>query len=165
MISMPTFDIVSEVDHQEVRNAVDQANREASTRFDFKGTNAHIEYSEKELLLTASTEDRLRALADLLEEKMVKRQVSLKTLDPGKIEEASQGSARQRIGLKAGISQDLGKKINKMVKDLGLKGVSSSIQGDQLRVSGKQRDDLQAVISALKAADLDAPLQFTNFRD
>ncbi len=162
---MPTFDIVSEVDHQEVRNAVDQANREASTRFDFKGTNARIEYSEKELLLTASTEDRLRALADLLEEKMVKRQVSLKTLDPGKIEEASQGSARQHIGLKAGISQDLGKKINKMVKDLGLKGVSSSIQGDQLRVSGKQRDDLQAVISALKAADLDAPLQFTNFRD
>jgi uncharacterized protein YajQ (UPF0234 family) len=165
MMSMPTFDIVSEVDHQEVRNAVDQANREASTRFDFKGTNARIEYSEKELLLVASTEDRLRALADLLEEKMVKRQVSLKTLDPGKIEEASQGSARQRIGLKAGISQDLGKKINKMVKDLGLKGVSSSIQGDQLRVNGKQRDDLQAVISALKAADLDAPLQFTNFRD
>jgi uncharacterized protein YajQ (UPF0234 family) len=162
---MPTFDIVSEVDHQEVRNAVDQANREASTRFDFKGTNALIEYTEKELLLSASTEDRLRGLYDLLEEKMVKRQVSLKTLDPGKVEEASRGSARQRIGLKAGISQDLGKKINKMVKDLGLKGVSSSIQGDQVRVSGKQRDDLQSVISALREADLDAPLQFTNFRD
>ena len=162
---MPSFDIFSEIDHQEVRNAVDQANREAATRFDFKNTGAQIEISEKELTLSASTEDRLRALYDLLEEKMVKRSVSLKTLDPGKVEVASHGSARQRVALKAGISQELGKKINKMVKDLGLKNLSSSIQGDQVRVTGKQRDDLQNAIAAFKEADLDVPLQFTNFRD
>jgi hypothetical protein len=162
---MPTFDIVSEVDLQEVRNAVDQANREASTRFDFKGTDAVITFSEKELALSASTEDRLRALYQLLEEKMVKRSVSLKTLDPGKIEEASHGSARQKVTLKAGITQDVGKQINKAIKEMGLKNVSSSIQGDQVRVTGKQRDDLQQVITKMKEANLDVPLQFTNFRD
>ena len=162
---MPTFDVVSEIDLQEVRNAVDQANREAGTRFDFKNTNALVEFSEKELTLSASTEDRLRALYTVLEEKLVKRSVSLKSLDPGRIEEASQGSARQKVALRAGISQDLGKQINKLVKELGLKGVSSSIQGDQVRVTGKQRDDLQRAIQALKEADLPAPLQFTNFRD
>ncbi|MDE3007965.1 MAG: YajQ family cyclic di-GMP-binding protein [Acidobacteriota bacterium] len=162
---MPTFDIVSEVDLQEVRNAVDQANREASTRFDFKGTDATITFSEKELALSASTEDRLRALYQLLEEKMVKRSVSLKTLDPGKIEEASHGSARQKVALKAGITQDVGKQINKAIKEMGLKNVSSSIQGDQVRVTGKQRDDLQQVITKMKEANLDVPLQFTNFRD
>jgi uncharacterized protein YajQ (UPF0234 family) len=162
---MPTFDIVSEIDHQEVKNAVDQANREASTRFDFKGTDAKVEYSEKELTLSASTEDRCKALYQLLEEKLIKRGVSLKTLDPGKIEAATHGSGRQKVGLKAGISQEIGKKINKFIKELDLKGVSSSIQGDQVRVTGKQRDDLQNVIAKLKEADLDAPLQFNNFRD
>ena len=162
---MPSFDIVSEIDLQEVRNAVDQANREASTRFDFKGTGATIEIGDKELTLSASTEDRLRALYDLLEEKMVKRSVSLKTLDKGKVEVASHGSARQKITLKAGITQELGKKINKMVKDMGAKNLSSSIQGDQVRVTGKQRDDLQSAIAYFKEADLDVPLQFTNFRD
>lgn len=162
---MPSFDIVSEIDLQEVRNAVDQANREASTRFDFKGTDATIEFSEKELTLSASTEDRLRALYQLLEEKMVKRSVSLKTLDAGKVEEASRGAARQKVSLKAGISQDIGKQINKMVKELGLKNLSSSIQGDQVRVTGKQRDDLQQAIAFFKEADLAVPLQFTNFRD
>lgn len=162
---MPSFDIVSEVDLQEVRNAVDQANREASTRFDFKGTDAAIEFSEKELTLSASTEDRLRALYQLLEEKMVKRSVSLKSLDPGKIEEAHHGSARQKVALKAGISQEVGKRINKLIKEMGVKNLSSSIQGDQVRVTGKQRDDLQQVIAAMKASDLDVPLQFTNFRD
>ena len=162
---MPSFDIVSEIDLQEVRNAVDQANREASTRFDFKGTGATIEIGDKELTLSASTEDRLRALVELLEEKMVKRSVSLKTLDKGKVEVASHGSARQKITLKAGITQELGKKINKMVKDMGTKNLSSSIQGDQVRVTGKQRDDLQSAIAFFKEADLDVPLQFTNFRD
>jgi uncharacterized protein YajQ (UPF0234 family) len=162
---VPSFDIVSEIDLQEVRNAVDQANREASTRFDFKGTDATIEFSEKELTLSASTEDRLRALYQLLEEKMVKRSVSLKTLDAGKVEEASRGAARQKVSLKAGISQDIGKQINKMVKELGLKNLSSSIQGDQVRVTGKQRDDLQQAIAFFKEADLAVPLQFTNFRD
>jgi uncharacterized protein YajQ (UPF0234 family) len=162
---MPSFDVVSEIDLQEVRNAVDQANREATNRFDFKGTNATIEFSEKELNLSATTEDRLRALYQLLEEKLVKRSVSLKTLDAGKIEEASHNSARQKVTLKAGISQDVGKKINKLVKDMGVKSLSSSIQGDHVRVTGKQRDDLQQAIAFFKEADLDVPLQFTNFRD
>jgi uncharacterized protein YajQ (UPF0234 family) len=162
---VPSFDIVSEIDLQEVRNAVDQANREASTRFDFKGTDAKIEFSEKELTLSASSEERLRALYQLLEEKMVKRSVSLKTLDAGKIEEASHNAARQKVSLKAGISQEVGKQINKMVKELGLKNLSSSIQGDQVRVTGKQRDDLQQAIAFFKESDLPVPLQFTNFRD
>ena len=162
---MPTFDVVSEIDLQEVRNAVDQANREAGTRFDFKNTNPVIEFSDKELKLSASTEDRLRALYQLLEEKLVKRSVSLKSLDPGKIEEASAGSARQKVSLKAGITQDVGKQINKMVKEMGVKSLSSSIQGDQVRVTGKQRDDLQKAIAFFKESDLAVPLQFTNFRD
>ena len=162
---MPSFDIVSEVDLQEVRNAVDQANREAGTRFDFKGTDSTIEMTPDELLLTSSTEDRLRALDQVLEEKLVRREVSLKSLDPKGIEEASRGTARQRVVLKAGIGQDEGKKINKLIKDLGLKGVTSQIQGEQVRVTGKKRDDLQQVIAACKAADLGVPLQFNNFRD
>jgi cyclic-di-GMP-binding protein len=162
---MPSFDVVSEIDHQEVRNAVDQANREASTRFDFKGTDAKIEVTEKELTLSASTEDRCKALYQLLEEKFVKRSVSLKTLDPGKIEVATHNSARQKVALKAGISQEVGKKINKLIKEMGAKNITSSIQGDQVRITGKQRDDLQQAIAMLKESDIETPLQFTNFRD
>src|SRR5580704_11697602 len=162
---MPTFDIVSEVDLQEVRNAVDQANREAATRFDFKNTDSAIEMNEGELVLRSSTEDRLRALHQVLDEKLVKRQVSLKAFDAGKLEEAQKGTARQHIAIRAGISSDHAKKINKFIKDLGLKGVSSQTQGDQLRVTGKKRDDLQAVITACKAEDFGIPLQFSNFRD
>jgi cyclic-di-GMP-binding protein len=162
---VPTFDIVSELDLQEVRNAVDQANREATTRFDFKNTDSHVEFGDKELVLSSSTEDRLKALYQVLEEKLVRREVSLKALDPQKIEEASRGAARQHVKLKAGISQEVGKSINKLVKELGLKGVSSSVQGDQVRVSGKKRDDLQAVIGACRETDLGVPLQYVNFRD
>jgi uncharacterized protein YajQ (UPF0234 family) len=162
---MPTFDIVSEVDMQEVRNAVDQTNREATTRFDFKGTNSTIELTDQELVLTSSTEDRLRALYQVLQEKMVKRDVSLKSFDVGKIEEATRGTARQKLTIRAGISTDHAKKLNKFIKELGLKGVSSQTQGDQLRVTGKKRDDLQAVITAAKAEDFGIPLQFINFRD
>ena len=162
---MPTFDVVSEVDMQEVRNAVDQANREAATRFDFKGTESSIELTDKELVLNSSTEDRLRALFQVLQEKLVKREVSLKSFDVGKVEEASRGAARQRLAIQAGISSDHAKKINKFIKDLGLKGVNSQTQGDQLRVNGKKRDDLQSAISALKAEDFGIPLQFNNFRD
>jgi cyclic-di-GMP-binding protein len=162
---MPSFDVVSELNLQEVRNAVDQANREASNRFDFKGTDARIDFGEKELTLHASTEDRLKALYVLLEEKMVKREQSLKTLDPQKVEEASHNAARQKVGLKAGISQEVGKQINKLIKEMGVKSLSSSIQGDQVRVTGKQRDDLQQAIAMLKASDIETPLQFTNFRD
>jgi len=157
--------VVSEIDVQEVRNAVDQTNREASTRFDFKNTNAVVEFTEKELTLSASTEDRLKALYQVLQEKLVKRSVSLKCLDPGKIESASHGAARQKVALRAGISQEVGKQINKLIKEMGLKNLSSSLQGDQVRVTGKQRDDLQAAIAALREADVVVPLQFTNFRD
>jgi hypothetical protein len=162
---MPTFDIVSEVDMQEVRNAVDQANREAATRFDFKNTDSSIELGEKELVLRSSTDDRLRALHQVLDEKLVKRQVSLKAFDAGKIEEAQKGTARQHVAIRAGITSDHAKRLNKFIKDLGLKGVSSQTQGEQLRVSAKKRDDLQEVIAKCKSEDFGIPLQFTNFRD
>ena len=162
---MPSFDVVSEVDMQEVRNAVDQASREVATRFDFKNTGSSVELSGSELHLYTATEDRLKALVQVLEEKLVKRQVSLKALDPGKVEEAAKGTIRQTITLHAGISADNARKINKLIKEKGPKGIQSQTQGDQVRVSGKKRDDLQAVIAALKAEDLGVPLQFTNFRD
>ena len=162
---MPTFDIVSEVDMQEVRNAVDQANREAATRFDFKNTDSTIELGENELVLRSSTEDRLRALHQVLDEKLVMRLVSLKAFEDSNMEEAQKGTARQKVAIRAGISSDHAKRLNKFIKDLGLKGVSSQTQGDQLRVSGKKRDDLQEVIAKAKAEDFGIPLQFTNFRD
>lgn len=163
--AMPSFDIVSQVDQQEVRNAVDQANREAATRFDFKGTDSVIELSDSEMVLRSSTEDRLRALYQVLEEKLVRREVPLKALDAGRVEEAAKGTARQRVEIRAGISTDHAKRLNKFIKDQGLKGVSSQTQGDQLRVTGKQRDALQSVIAACKAEDFGIPLQFVNFRD
>jgi len=162
---MPSFDVTSEVDLQEVRNAVDQASREVATRFDFKDTGASVELSGTELTLHAPTEDRLRALVQVLEEKLVRRQVSLKAVSYGKVEEAARSSVRQVATLNAGISSDHAKKINKIVKDLNLKGVNSQTQGDQVRVTGKKRDDLQAVIAALKSEDLDIPLQYGNFRE
>jgi len=148
---MPTFDVVSEVDMQEVRNAVDQASREVGTRFDFKDTGSSIELSGQDMHLTSSTEDRLRALTQVLEEKLVKRSVSLKALDRGKVEEAARSTVRQTIGLQAGISAENARRLNKFIKEHAPKGVSSQTQGEQLRVSGKKRDDLQAVIAALKA--------------
>jgi uncharacterized protein YajQ (UPF0234 family) len=162
---MPTFDVVSEVDLQEVRNAVDQANREAGTRFDFKDTGSSVELSGHELVLRSASEDRLRALSQVLEEKLVRRQVSLKCLDRGRIEEAAKGTARQSIAIQAGISPDRARQVNRAIRDLGLKGVSSSTQGDHVRVSAKKRDDLQAVITALREGDFGIPLQFTNRRD
>jgi uncharacterized protein YajQ (UPF0234 family) len=115
--------------------------------------------------LRSSTEDRLRALHQVLDEKLVKRQVSLKAFEDGRIEEAQKGTSRQKVTIKAGISADHAKKLNKFIKDLGLKGVSSQTQGDQLRVTGKKRDDLQEVIAKCKAEDFGIPLQFENFRD
>jgi uncharacterized protein YajQ (UPF0234 family) len=162
---MPSFDVVSEVDLQEVRNAVDQASRELNTRFDFKGTSSSIEIGDKSLVLRSSTEDRLAALRQVLEEKLVRRNVSLKAITYGKIEEASGGSARQHVDIVAGISSDKARELNKFIKDLGLKGIQSQTQGDQLRVSAKKRDDLQAVIAALKGDDFGIALQFSNFRD
>ncbi|MGV3760505.1 MAG: YajQ family cyclic di-GMP-binding protein [Actinomycetota bacterium] len=162
---MPTFDVVSEIDRQEIRNAVDQAQREVSNRFDFKNTDSSIELSDSDITLRSSTEDRLAALRQVLEEKLVKRKVSLKALDYQKVEEASGSSARQQVKLVAGISKEKATELNKHIKAMGLKGVQSQVQGEQLRVSGKKRDDLQAVIASLKEGDFGIPLQFTNFRD
>lgn len=162
---MPTFDVVSEVDAQEVRNAVDQASRELAQRYDFKGTNSTIELGTNEITLHTSSEDRLTALTQLLEEKLVKRKVSLKALDYGKVEEASGGTVRQVVTLAAGISSDKARELNKFIKGLGLKGIQSQTQADQLRVSAKKRDDLQAVIAALREEDFGIPLSFSNFRD
>ena len=162
---MPTFDVVSEVDMQEVRNAVDQARRELATRFDFKGTDSTVDLTEKEIELHSASEERLKAVAQVLEEKLVRRKVSLKTLDYGKVEEAAKGSARQHVALNVGISDEKAREIGKFLKGLSLKGVQHQVQGDQLRVSGKKRDDLQSAIAAMKEHDFAVPLQFTNFRD
>jgi uncharacterized protein YajQ (UPF0234 family) len=162
---VPTFDVVSQVDQQEVRNAVDQAQRELTTRFDFKDTGSTIELGKDSLTLRSNTEDRVRALRVVIEEKFVKRKLSLKSLDWGKIEEAAGSTVRQEVTIKSGISSDNARDLNKRIKAMGLKGIQSSTQGDAIRVTGKKRDDLQSVIAALKAEDLDYPLQFENFRD
>jgi uncharacterized protein YajQ (UPF0234 family) len=162
---MPSFDVVSEVDRQELKNAVDQAQRELANRFDFKNTDSSIEQKDLVLTLRTSSEDRLRALKLLLEEKLVKRQVSLKGLDWGKIEPASGESVRQVVTVNVGINSDKAREINKLIKEKGPKGVSSQTQGEQVRVTGKKLDDLQTTMALLKSSDLEVPLQFENFRD
>lgn len=162
---MPTFDVVSEVDLQEVRNAVDQARREISTRFDFKGTDSSIEMKDSSIELHSASEERLRALVQVLEEKLVRRKVSLKALAYGNVEEAAKGTARQVVTLNVGISDEKAREIGKFLKGLGLKGVQHQVQGDQLRVQGKKRDDLRAAIAAMREHDFGIALQFTNFRD
>jgi len=162
---MPTFDVVSEIDRQEVRNAVDQARREVSTRYDFKGTDSTIELTDKTIELHTESEGRLQALTQVLEEKLVKRGVSLKALSYGKVEEAAKGRVRQTVTLNVGISSEKAREIGKFLKDLNLKGVAHQVQGDQLRVTGKKKDDLQAAIQAMRDHDFGIPLQFTNFRD
>jgi len=162
---MPSFDVVSELDMQEVRNAVDQAQREIATRFDFKNTGSTIELTPKTIDLETESEPRLVALNQVLEEKLVRRKVSLKALEYGKIEEASKGAVRQSVTLNVGISSDKAREIGKFVKELGLKGVQHQVQGDQLRITGKKRDDLQNAIASLREHDFGVPLQFTNFRD
>ena len=162
---MPSFDVVSEVDRQELKNAVDQAQRELANRFDFKNTDSSIEQKDLILTIRTSSEDRLRALKLLLEEKFVKRQVSLKGIDWGKVEAASGESVRQVVTVKVGINSDKAREINKLIKEKGPKGVSSQTQGEQIRVTGKKRDDLQETMTLLKSSDLEVPLQFENFRD
>ncbi len=162
---MPSFDIVSEVDRQEVRNAIDQAQREVANRFDFKNTDSSIEQNELVITFRTVSEDRLQALRTLVEEKLVKRSVSLKGLDYGKVEEATQNTVRQVMTIKVGISSDKAREINRMIKEKGPKGVSSQTQGESVRVTGKKRDDLQAVMTLLKGTELEIPLQFNNFRD
>jgi uncharacterized protein YajQ (UPF0234 family) len=144
---MPSFDVVSEVDRQELRNAVDQAQREMSQRFDFKGTNSEIEQNELVITIRTISEDKARAVRTLLEEKFVKRGLSLKGIEWGKFEQASGDSIRQVVTIKVGISSDKAKEINKMIKEKGPKGMSSQTQGDQVRVTSKKRDDLQEVMT------------------
>jgi cyclic-di-GMP-binding protein len=162
---MPSFDVVSEVDRQEVRNAVDQAQREVATRYDFKNTDSSIEQNDLVITLRTVSEDRLNALKVLLEERLVKRGVSLRGIDYGKVEEATQNTVRQVVTIKVGISSEKAREINRMIKEKGPKGISSQTQAEQVRVTGKKRDDLQAIITLLKGADLEIPLQFENFRD
>jgi len=158
-----SFDIVSNVDLQELSNAVTQAEREITTRFDFKGSKTNLSLDKDELTIVSDDEYKLNAVIDILLGKMVKRNVPTKNLDYGKIEGASGGTVRQKIKIRQGIEQDISKKINILIKDSKLK-VKSQIQGDQLRVTGKSKDDLQAVMHMLRSAKLDLDLQFVNFR-
>ncbi|GGK13028.1 UPF0234 protein [Pilimelia terevasa] len=164
MAANPSFDIVSKVDRQEIDNALRQAEKELSTRFDFRGTGTEIAWAgEEAVTLTSETEDRVKAALEVFREKLVKRNISLKALDAG--EPRSSGKTT-KIDCKIvqGIDQEKAKAISKKIRDEGPKGVQAQIQGDQLRVTGKKKDDLQAVITLLKGADLDVALQFTNYR-
>lgn len=158
-----SFDVVSKVDRQEVDNAVNQARKEVGSRFDFRNTGADIEHSGDVITLTANTEERVAAVLDVLQSKMIKRGVSLKSLDVQDAK-ASGKDFRQSISLKEGLDADQAKKISKIVREEGPKSVKASIQGDELRVTSKSRDDLQSVISLLKGQDLDVALQFVNYR-
>ena len=162
---MPSFDISSEVDHQEVTNAMDQAAREVSTRFDFRDTNSAAELGDGTITIRSMSEDRLRAVRQVVEEKLVRRKVSLKALDWGNIEPASGGTVRQVATLVAGISSDKARDVNKFVKGLGLKGVQTQTQGEQVRVMAKKRDQLQTVIAELKGHDFGIPIDTGNSRD
>jgi uncharacterized protein YajQ (UPF0234 family) len=158
-----SFDVVSKVDRQEVDNALNQAAKEIAQRYDFKGTDASIAWSGESILMRASSEDRVKAVLDVLETKLIKRGVSLKSLDAGE-PKASGKEYRIEASLKEGLSQENAKKISKIIRDEGPKSVKAQIQGDELRVTSKSRDDLQAVQALLKGADLDVALQFTNYR-
>ena len=160
---MPTMDIVSEIDAHELVNSVDQANREISTRFDFKGSDARIEQQESQLTLIATSEFQVEQMLDVLHKKLVKRGIRLDSLEAKSVE-ISGKTAKQIILVREGIDQELAKKIIKLIKETKLK-VQATIQSDQVRVSGKKKDDLQAVISLLKGTPLSQPVQFSNFRE
>jgi hypothetical protein len=161
---MPSFDIVSEVESQEVDNAVNQTRKEVAQRYDFKGTQTEIELDKNEIRLTSDDDYKVKAVVEVLQSKIVRRGISPKALAYGKIEPAAGGRAKQTITVQHGIETEKARQIVKLIKDRKLK-VQAQIQGDQVRVSGKKRDDLQAVIKVLKEQDLDLPLQFVNFRD
>ena len=160
----PSFDVVSKVDRQEVDNALNQAAKELSQRFDFRGTGAGVSWSgEEAVTIEAETEERCRAAIDVFKEKLIRRDISMKAFDVG--EPQSSGKTYKVSGtIKQGISSEDAKKITKLIRDEGPKGVKAQIQGDEVRVSSKKRDDLQAVIAMLKKADLDVALQFVNYR-
>jgi len=158
-----SFDVVSEVELSEVRNAYDQASREILTRVDFKNTGTSLAQDDDLIEIRSSTENRLKAALEVLKEKMVRREVPLKALHEGPVLAAAKGTVKQAVNINRGISDDKGREISKFVKGLGLK-VQVQIQGEQLRVTSKTKDDLQGVIRALKEHDFDIPLQFTNYR-
>jgi hypothetical protein len=163
-VAESSFDIVSKIDRQEVDNALNQAAREIGTRFDFRGVGAVISWSgDRGIDIRANSEERARAVLDVFRDKLVKRGVSLKTLDPGE-PKASGKEYRLSVALKEGISQENAKKLGKLIRDDGPKGVRAQVQGEELRVSSKKKDDLQAVIALVKGQDLDLALQFVNFR-
>ncbi|MGN6703893.1 MAG: YajQ family cyclic di-GMP-binding protein [Burkholderiaceae bacterium] len=161
---MPSFDVVSEANLVEVRNAVDQAGKEIATRFDFKGSDARIEQKERELTVYADSEFQLGQVRDILTAKMVKRNVDVRFLDLGKVEKIGGDKVKQIIKIRNGIESDAAKKIVRIVKDSKMK-VQASIQGDAVRVTGAKRDDLQAAIALLRKQVTDLPLEFNNFRD
>jgi uncharacterized protein YajQ (UPF0234 family) len=163
MASDSSFDVVSKVDKQEVSNALNQAQKEIAQRYDFKGVGAEIDFSGEKILMKANSEERVNAVLDVFQSKLVKRGISLKSLDAGE-PFASGKEYRIEASVKEGIAQDQAKKITKLIRDEGPKGVKATIQGDELRVSSKSRDDLQGVIQALKDEDFGIPLQFTNYR-
>jgi hypothetical protein len=160
---MPSFDVVSEVDLQEVRNATDQANREVGTRFDFKGSDANFALDDAVITLQAESEFQLDQMMDILQKKLVKRSVDIDCLDIAAAETAN-NRARQAVTVRQGIETDTARKIVKEIKGAKMK-VQAQIQGEQVRISGKKRDDLQAVITLLRRADFGLPLQYINFRD
>jgi len=160
-----SFDVVSKVDKQEVSNALNQAEKEIAQRYDFKGVGASIEWSGDKILMKANSEDRVRAVLDVFQTKLIKRNVSLKALDLGDGDPKPSGKEyRLEASLKDGITQEDAKKISKMIRDEFGKTVKPLIQGDELRVSSKSKDDLQAVMAMLRGADLEVALQFTNYR-
>lgn len=159
----PSFDVVSKIEHQEIDNALNQASKEVGQRYDFRGTNAAIAWSGDDVVITASADDRVLAVLDVFKEKLVKRGISMKALEHGDPKTASGSTSRLEITLVAGISDEKGKAIVKAIKDAGLK-VQAQRQDDQVRVTGKKRDDLQAVQALLKGEDFGIPLQFTNYR-
>ena len=161
---MPSFDVVSEANQVEIKNAVDQANKEITTRFDFKGSDARVEQKEKELTAYADSDFQLGQVRDVLTTKMTKRNVDVRFLDIGKVEKMGGGKVKQVIKIKNGIESDAAKKIQRIIKDSKIK-VQASIQGDALRVTGAKRDDLQGTIALLKKEVTDLPLEFNNFRD
>jgi uncharacterized protein YajQ (UPF0234 family) len=162
-VAESSFDIVSKVDLQEVRNAISQAMKEITTRFDLKGSGSDVALGEEEIVLTSSDDFKLKAVRDVLEARLVKRGVGLKALSYGKIEEALSGTVRQKVALQKGISTDKAREIVKLIKGTKLK-VQAAIQADQVRVSGKNKDDLQAVMRILREQDLGIDMQFSNYR-
>jgi uncharacterized protein YajQ (UPF0234 family) len=161
---MPSFDVVSEVDKQELKNAVDQTNKEVGTRFDFKGSDARVEQAEYVLTVFADDDFKLDQVKDVLNNKLVKRGIDIRTLDVGEIEKVSGGKVKQQVTIKVGVETELGKKIIRLLKDSKMK-VQASIQGDTVRVTGAKRDILQEAIAILRKDITEQPLQFNNFRD